>query len=217
MAAREVFDRWFTRLSNALGFWAVVPPSLVAIVSAYLASTVDWINDYGAWGWFMSGLVAFLLASVSFSLIARTRLWRVEARSRARVLGDSSPFDPMARVYENKRLFLRDLAPLGRRLVIGKTFINCEIIGPGAVVLGLRSDESKPFPVMRNSNTYDVDCIEIDPAQRSSLAVEFYDCDFDGCNFYHMSLLFTGRENDTLHWITKDSRQALLPTREDES
>lgn len=211
MSAKEKIGRWLNRTKDALGLWALLPPSLVAIVSAYLANGVSWINQYGAWGWFMSGLAAFLTSSVAFALIARTKIWRVEARSRARTIGDSSPFDPMARVYENKRLYLRDLAPLGRRQVIGKTFINCEIIGPGAVVLGLRVSDKNPPPLMKNSGTFDVDCIEIDPSVRSQLAVEFYDCDFDGCKFYHMSLLFTERQNDTLHWITKDARQAVLP------
>lgn len=122
-------------------------------------------------------------------------------------MGDSSPFDPMARVYENKRLYLRDLAPVGRKQVVGKSFINCEIIGPGTAILGLRSSESKPFPVMKDSHTFDVDCIEFDPARQSNLAISFLDCDFAECKFYHMTLLFMSRENDTLNWITPDFRQ----------
>lgn len=210
MLAKEKFGRWLNRVRDALGLWALIPPSFVALVSAYLSTSVGWISQYGAWGWFMSGLVAFLVSSVAFALIARTKIWRVEARSRARTLGDSSPFDPMARVYENKRLYLRDLAPLGRRQVTDKTFINCEIIGPGTAVLGLRMKDTNPPPVFSECLTFDVDCIEVDGRIRSQLAVEFFDCDFRRCRFYHMSLLFIERQNDTLHWITKDSRQAVL-------
>jgi hypothetical protein len=75
------------------------------------------------------------------ALWSRGKLWSIDVKTRARVLGDSSLFDPMARVYENKRLYLRDLAPLGRKEVIEKKFVGCEIIGPGTAVLGLRSNE----------------------------------------------------------------------------
>jgi hypothetical protein len=142
---------------------------------------------------------------------AKAKLLRMTAEHRKVVDGESSSFDPLAKVYENKRLYLRDLAPMGRRQVREKTFINCEIIGPGSAVVGLRSSDQKPFPSMRDCASYDVDCIEIDPAKQSVLAVSFPDCDFIGCQFFHMALLFTSRENDTLHWITKDSRQGILP------
>ncbi|GAA4750212.1 hypothetical protein GCM10023264_15900 [Sphingomonas daechungensis] len=211
--AKEFIDRWISRASNAVTFWTIVPSGFVGLVSGYLASSVGLISQYGAWGWFTAGLLAFFVSSISFGAIARTKLWRIEAKHRARLTGDSSPFDPMATVYENKRLYLRDLAPLGRRYVLGKRFIDCEIIGPGVAMVGITSDPSKPS-LMRNSHTLDgVDCIEVDPdpARRSTQAIEFVDCDFDGCKFYHMSLLFSARENETLHWITKDARQALLP------
>jgi hypothetical protein len=63
---------------------------------------------------------------------------------------------------------------------------------------------------MKSCNTFDVDCIEVDPAIRSQLAVAFMDCDFDGCSFYHMTLLFMTRDNDTLHWITPNFNQLSL-------
>lgn len=208
------FDRWFGRAANAYAFSALIPSSLVAIVSAYLSTGVHWISQFGAWGWFTSGLSAFVLSSAAFALNARTRLWRIEAKSRERMVGDSSLFDPMARVYENKRLYLRDLAPLGRKKVIGKKFVNCEIIGPGTAVLGLRSGDQLPFPQMKNCATFDVDCIEIDRDVISQLAVAFVDCDFDECHFYSLTLLFLSRENESLHWITP---KAAILTLEDKT
>ena len=191
--------------------WPLLPAGMVAAVMAYLSSGVKWIAQFGVFGLFATGLVSFLTYSVAYALLGRGRLWRANAGSLAKLSGGSSEFDPMARVYEGKRLFLRDLAPLGRRQVHDKKFIDCEIIGPGTAVIGLRSAESKPWPKMDRSNTFDVDCVEIDPATSSQLAVSFIDCDFEGCNFYHMTLLFTSRTNHTLSWITPDFRQALLP------
>ncbi|AMK22577.1 hypothetical protein [Sphingobium sp. TKS] len=189
---------------------SIVPGTILGIVMAYLSQGVGLINQFGAFGWIACGLVTFLLTSMSFALFAKTQLWRVERRHRARLDGEGLDFDPMARVYQNKRLYLRDLAPLGRKRVNGKKFINCEIIGPGTAIIGMNTDPSKRMSVMSDCNTYDVDCIEIDPSSQSNLAIGFWDCDFEGCNFYHMTLLFMGRSNDTLNWITPDFRQGNL-------
>jgi hypothetical protein len=205
------FDRWVNLAANAYTFWGIVPPGLLAVIGALLSTGVHWISQFGAFGWFMSGLLVFVLSSLGFGVLARTRLWRIESKSRNRMIGDSSHFDPMARVYENKRLYLRDLAPVGRRQVKKKKFIACEIIGPGTVVLGTKSSDKIPFPQMKDCNTFDVDCIEIAHNVRSQLAVDFLDCDFDGCSFYSLTLLFLVRENDSLHWITPVKGAPAMP------
>ncbi|WP_156417015.1 hypothetical protein [Sphingopyxis sp. H050] len=212
--AIEKLDKWSGRIANAAALLPIIPASVAGLIVGYLSTGVAWISQFGAFGWFSAGLAGFLATSTALALLAKTRLWRVEAKIRERITGDGSPFDPMARVYENKRLYLRDLAPQGRREVIGKTFINCELIGPGTAIIGLRSSEQKPWPKMENSNTFDVDCIEIDVNVRSALAISFLDCDFSGCNFYHLTLLFGRRENQTLHWITPNFNEPRLLTDE---
>ncbi|MGQ3289022.1 hypothetical protein [Sphingopyxis sp.] len=206
----KFIDTWGSRIANAAALWPVVPAGIAGLIVGYLSTGVAIIAQYGAFGWISAGLLAFLVTSSALALLARTRLWRVEAKIRERIMGDSSQFDPMGRVFQNKRLYLRDLAPLGRREVIGKTFINCELIGPGTAIIGLRSSEQKPWPKMENTNTFDVDCIEYDMTVRSMLAIAFLDCDFSGCNFYHMTLLFARRENETLHWITPNFNEPRL-------
>ena len=206
----ERLDRWSGRLANAAALLPIIPAGVAGVIFGYLSTRVAWISQFGAFGLVAAGLVGFFATSAALALLARTRLWRVEAKIRERIAGDGSPFDPMARVYENKRLYLRDLAPQGRREVIGKTFINCELIGPGTAIIGLRSSEHKPWPKMENSNTFDVDCIEIDINVRSALAISFLDCDFSGCNFYHLTLLFARRDNQTLHWITPNFNEPRL-------
>jgi hypothetical protein len=213
---------WLERLLGVgASIWTflapVVPGTVAAIVIGTASSSVAWLNQFGAFGWLVSGLIAFVLTAVAMALIAKARIWRIEAKARARQIGESSPFDPMARIYEGKRLYLRDLAPVGRKQVIDKKFVDCEIIGPGTAVLGLRSSDHKPFPQMKDSSTFDVDAVEIRSDVISQLAVAFVDCDFDGCKFYHMTLLFTERMNHNLHWITKPATPQLLEDRTEPS
>ena len=202
MAFRQKIDGWYGRLGTFVGIYQAIPAGIVAAMSAYFSQSVGWIAALGPFGWLASGILAFLATSTGMWMLARSRLLRVEARTRERIAGDGSPFDPMERVYRNKRLYLRDLAPLGRKRVKDKKFINCEIIGPGTAIIGLDTDPSNARSIMRDCNTFDVDCIQIDTERVSHLAIGFWDCDFEGCDFYHMTLLFMHRSNETLHWIT---------------
>lgn len=153
----------------------------------------------------VAGLLAFI---VGRALWMAGRNWKVDAKIKERLSSDSSPFEPMARVYENKRLFLKDLIPPGGAVIVGRTFINCEIIGPGNIVVNLRSSEKLPFPVFRGNLHVDVDFVQIDTKVTTKNAIHFPDCGFDGCTFYKVNLLFYQRHpadvGDPMHapWIT---------------
>lgn len=201
---------------KSFGRWCWGNFDKVALAAGWLMSITlpPWLLSYSKnatpIGYFAATGITILVLIVIWAMASRAMLWQIQTKRAARLEGDSSAFDPMARVYHDKRLYLRDLAPLGRRQVVGKTFVNCEIIGPGTATLGMRSSDSVAEPVLKNCNTFDVDVVEITEAHNSQLAVSFYDCDFDGCRFYHMTLLFTGRKNDRLNWITPDFRQLSL-------
>ncbi|KEO89974.1 hypothetical protein EH32_03010 [Erythrobacter litoralis] len=170
------------------------------------------MGQYGAFGWFCVALFTFFISAAALALLSRTRLWRVEAKVREKLSGESSPFDPMAKEYHNKRLFISDLAPAGRKFVIGKTFHNCEIIGPGTIKLLTRSDANKPWPVVTNNVMFFTDCIETDPTANSESAIFFPDCSFHGCHFFNLTLMFDERTDGVgWNWITRDYRQLSLP------
>lgn len=96
-------DKWFSRGANAATFWTFVPAGLFSVVIGFASSGVTWINQFGAFGWLSSGLLAFVLASFGFAAIVRARLWLIDARYRSKLASGSSPFDPMATVYQNQR------------------------------------------------------------------------------------------------------------------
>jgi hypothetical protein len=209
----SLFDRWFGRTANAIQIGTAVPAGGIAVLSAYLSTTSEWMEQFGGFGLLMAGLAGGLLTMAFLALWTRTRIWMYEAKLRKRSVGGSSPFDPMATTYENKRLYLKDLAPAGRRQVLAKRFINCEIIGPGNVVLGVRSSDHKPWPSVQN-NIFQGDCdiIEIDPTKVSQNGIYFFDCSFDGCQFFTLNLLFFGRSREDWNWITP---KAASPEPED--
>lgn len=207
--------RWWDRIVGAATVGQWLPAGLFALAMSYLSTGVSWINRFGLFGWASTGLIVFVLSSVAIGLLGRARLWRAESKARERLTSNSSPFDPMEKVFRDKRLFLKDLAPLGRKEIKGRKFINCEIVGPGDIVIDMRSDDSKPFPTMRDNWFNDVNLIHVAVAEGKTIhnAVFFPDCDFEGCQFYSLNALFAHRLNENLNWITAPAiTQPALPS-----
>lgn len=155
--------------------------------------------------------VVGMLAFAAFRLIWNgARVLKANAKARERLSSGSSVFDPMETVFQNKRLFLRDLVPPGRRAIKGRKFINCEIIGPGSLVVSLRTDDTKPYPPFQENIFWDVDMIQVEPGKLSNNAVYFPDCGFEGCHFYNLNLHFYERMTEEWYWITPDFKQPRL-------
>ena len=197
----QFLDRWLGRASGFYSFWPLIPSGVVAAMIAYLSTGVTWIANLGPFGWTSAGLLTFVLSSLGFALSARAKLWKLDLKNRERLAGDGSSFDPMASVYQNKRLFLRDLVPPGRRFLAEKKFIECEIIGPGNIVVALNKKDGSGS-IFRGNTYHDVDCIQIVSDKHSLNATYFPGCDFDGCNFFNINLLFYTRVQDSWNWIT---------------
>lgn len=154
----------------------------------------------------IGGLLTFWIIR---ALADRAKTWRAQRRLYERLSSESSPFDPMARSYEGKRLFLKDLVPPGRRVIEDRKFTDCEIIGPGSIVVCLNKSNGAPS-IFRNNIYHDVDCIQIDPNVLSNNAIYFPGCDFDGCQFWNVNMLFYERHFTDWHWITPTSAQIPL-------
>lgn len=129
-----LFDAWSTRLANTAALWSILPGGVVGLVTAYLASGVGWISQFGAFGWWSAGLAAFFLTTAASLLAATAREKGVYAaieRERARAPGVVNPTD---RNFVRKRIRLGNLVRPSTNYVKDKVFTDCQLIGPGSVV-----------------------------------------------------------------------------------
>ncbi|WP_176597345.1 MULTISPECIES: hypothetical protein [Sphingobium] len=217
MGVGNTFDRWSSRVANIWTFaGAVVPGTIAAFVIGSASKSIGWISHLGAFGVLSSALIAFFLTTVSISLMSRASLWRVEARNRSRLSGDSSPFDPMQTIFQNKRIKVTDLVNPYDQVVLNKKFINCEIIGPANI-----------FVVFNNAkflrNHFDhADAIEIRDDAIPQNAIGFAGCDFEQCRFFKVSMLFQANSRKAadqiianLNWLT--DIEPAVPALEDQS
>ena len=143
---------------------------------------------------------------------ARGRM--VRARYDTKLLAQGGEIDPLAKIFEKKRIFLNEFVLPSHPIIEDKTFIDCEIIGPASVILNVGNTiDNHRLPycdayVMRNGakpfNGY--------LANR---------CSFRGCCFIRVSLMFSLAEYDNakgvdwLNWVSirpDHLDEAILPS-----
>lgn len=203
-------------LKKGIG-WVWSHLGTITLVAGWVMSVTipPWILSLSEWA--NTNPILYVVAAVSGALafLAGRALWwkgrelRYSAKFKERLTSSSSAFDPMAKSYQDKQLFLRDFVPPGRRLVQNIKFTNCEIIGPGNIVVALDSEQGRS-PLFRGNTYYDVDCIQIQRGVLSNNAIYFPGCDFDGCDFHNINLLFFERVAPDWHWITPLADQQVL-------
>jgi hypothetical protein len=134
MKISATVDRWLSRVSGIYSFWPLLPTGAAAVVSGLLSRQIGWIAQYGAFGWWSAALCGFTIAAAG--LLFAVKIWEVvqnanAAREWARRV-DS--VNPLRTAFVDERISIRDLAhPINHRIK-GKTFTNCELIGPDNMV-----------------------------------------------------------------------------------
>ena len=129
-------DKWLGRGSALWTILApVVPGTVGGIVTAALSRGVDWIAQYGWFGWWCMFMVGAAVVSAVVALIsfAKERLVRARAVQHwSQVVDNINPLDHQ---FHRKRIRISDLAPPVSKKIEGKRFTDCELIGPSNIVI----------------------------------------------------------------------------------
>jgi hypothetical protein len=136
MSLFKKFDPWLGRASGIFTFVSpIVPGTIGALVTGWLAMGVEQINQYGWFGWWCAAFAGFFVVTVLYLLIGNARNLMVQADAVRRWAREVDRIDPMAKVFENKRIRVSELAhPITGRIK-DKTFRDCEILGPENIYL----------------------------------------------------------------------------------
>jgi len=129
----ETYDKLSGRIANSYQLWALLPTSLVAALMAWLSTTVQWINQFGPFGWASVGLISFVLLSIG---LASLGTWR-EALANARAAREwnlrTDSINPLRDNFDRERIRVGDLTHPVKRSIAKKTFSNCQLVGPANV------------------------------------------------------------------------------------
>jgi hypothetical protein len=144
------------------------------------------------------------------ALFAYAREKMQQVRFRNTVFG-TSHLNPLDTLFTTKRVRIADLSPPIGAIIEGKTFVDCDIMGPANVMF-----DGCHF----HGNTGDVvDAIIIKPGMIPRNGFGFRNCIFRGCRFYLVTFMVPEPEYDSfkppahggLNWITERPDQPTLP------
>lgn len=179
--------------------------TVVGLFSKHLAEQTAWIASHGPYAIWMAALVgAAMFAAVFLALIWARYAWiRGSAMSHWReAVGDR--FNPLDANFRSQRILLRDLVSPVNPVIQNKTFYDCELIGPGNVVVRVTQPGRGGFA---NLHFTDCDWVVARPNVHSRSFIILENCHFIGGSVNNVMFFMIPEEAATMqmlgiNWIT---------------
>lgn len=168
---------------------------------AWATHATGLFSEYAPASWVVAGFMGLLLAAVSSALVSFSRGRWIRSNYDNAMLEKKSGVDPLERTFERKRIYLNEFALPSHPIVEGKTFIDCEIIGPQNVILQYGNQLAEPKEPK-------LDAVLMHEASQPSNGLIFRNCTFRGCSFIRVTVLVhiseypTFRVLNWINWIT---------------
>jgi hypothetical protein len=199
----ERLGRLLNTLESRWSLYALIQGSgLVASFSipAWAVKSAQIFSQFAPLSWVVAGFVGVL----AWAIIRLIWNWayqiKVRAQYDARFLERSGNYNPLDLTFEKKRIHLDDFALPSHTIIQGKTFIQCDIIGPASVYFaGSNSAVGIKAPI--------IDAVWLHPDARYHAGFQFYDCIFRDCSFQRITMLAsienfeTWNSNASVNWI----------------
>lgn len=117
------------RIESRWSLWtSLLGVPVVGAITAWLSTGVDWVNQFGAFGWWAAALVGSLIATLFAVAFAWLRYAWVVATSRSKWAEETEGVNPLAKSFREHRLSLDDIAHPISQKITGKTFYDCDLI-----------------------------------------------------------------------------------------
>lgn len=124
-------------------------------------------------------------------------------------------FNPLETTFERKRIYVDDLVLPSHPLIDGKTFVDCDIIGPANIYFSYGNN----IPTLRPPN---IDMVCLDPAKTFFNGFAFSNCIFRNCSFQRITGFVSTdtyvlwRDNPNVNWISPPPTDAMIAKRQPE-
>jgi hypothetical protein len=162
--------------------WPLVGTSLVSAITAWAAAATELLHPYAPLSWVAAGLVGGLIFVVLVWVGVAIRNAMISGNVRRRFYETGSRINPLEKIFENRRINIDDLMPPLGAQIRGKSFIDCELVGPANLVFSGQGS-------LENSDFTQSDAIIINNLDIPVLnGTEFNDCRFLRCKFFKVTL-----------------------------
>lgn len=98
------------------------------IATAATSSTVQWITQFGWFGWWISFLCGCVLAAAVASLVTVAKKNVAQERAMEKWKKEVDNINPLDKEFKNRRINFNDLKPPHKSGISGRRFIDCELL-----------------------------------------------------------------------------------------
>lgn len=196
---------WLSALEARWSLWNLATgTSLVASfgLPAWAIRSARIFSQYAPLSWIVAGFCGLLLVVLIRLLWHYGSRIRINALFDLKSLGDhGGDFNPLDMTFERKRIYLNSFVLPSHSLVDGKTFIDCDIVGPANIYFH-SSNLAQPIKPPK------VDAVWLHPSAQFFNGFIFTNCIFRNCSFQRVTLFASienyasWKDNHNLNWIS---------------
>ncbi|WP_155765361.1 hypothetical protein [Mesorhizobium erdmanii] len=178
---------------------------------AWAVRATNAFEAYAPASWVAAGFAGFLLFAVGYATFAWARSKLIRARYDQNLYKRTGFVDPMAATFENKRIFLADFVLPSDPHIEGKTFINCDLIGPANIYI--RTANS-----VNEHRLPKCDGVVIEPTKSLYNVIFMDNCTFRRCSFKRITLIVdpamyeSSKNVDWVNWINAKENSQIEMT-----
>ncbi|WP_175697570.1 hypothetical protein [Burkholderia ambifaria] len=126
----SLFDRATAMLPIIIG------TAGVSAISGWAASISQSVAHFGPIAWVAAGVVGGLLFLLGYLLWVKARTHTVRLLHARALMDKTDTINPLDDVFTKKRIRLEDFKKPLTEPVVGKTFVDCELMGPAVLYFG---------------------------------------------------------------------------------
>jgi len=210
-SSRERIGGWLNTIESRWSLWTLISASgLVASFSipAWAVRSAQIFSDYAPLSWVAAGFVGVFAWAVIRLIWQWANKIRVKAYYDARMLEKRSIINPLDLTFERKRIILDDFVLPSFTLIDGKTFIDCDLIGPANIYFH-SSNQAQPIRSPK------IDAVWLAPTATFNNGFIFNNFIFRNCSFQRISMFASienyhqWKDHPMINWIS------ISPTEDD--
>lgn len=177
---------------------------------AWAVSAMDLFQQFAPLSWVIAGFVGLIIAVLAYAIFSWSYGRWVRSKYNQYLFSKSGYVDPMAKTFENKRIFLNEFCLPSEPHIDGKAFINCDIIGPANILI--RNNNQLADQRLPNC---DAILTRTDRWPHNGIIID--NCTFRGCSFKRVTIIvpeiaYSGFEHlDWLHWLNINDDEPQFP------
>ena len=195
----RIINKLLDRVESRIALWTILQGGGVVTfgaITAWLSTGVDWINQYGAFGWWVAGLLGALVALLLLLGVAWLRYAWIRGGAIREWKRRADTVNPLDNEFHKVRIKLSDFENPYRPIVKGKRFTGCELIGPANMTL--------KHTGIHESGFSRCDLVAIQPAKPSNTITLFENCHFINCVFYGVTIFVNAESMHEIQHISGD-------------